>query len=221
MNDVQMDHVVFIKFVRTNRGVVDVYVTDSAKNYETSSVGMWDLNNDSAKLEYRDTTHRVDMHQQRVGMWVANQNDALLTGPDNGFQTFEYPLFGYTITNKVLSVDKNGKKTYKVVPTNLSDAQKEVLVANFQKKYPNHFVNVKNRYIQKRNSGEYVDIHERLAISLEKERVSTNTDTLSAPFTADDVKNASFRQLRNWCAEMGLATPKSADSARSALSKFI
>lgn len=217
-NSIELAGVVFVRFVTTQDGVCRVFVTDKAKNYNTASVGLFDLR--TGDMAFAKSTARIDTKKAKLGMFVEAKGTpgSLLDQPDYGWQLHEFPLFNKIITDTHVRTEK-GQKVYQVVDAGLTDAQIRMQQVKFSERFPEHMERLKKKYAEKTAAGTYIPIQERLAGNQVQSSVSAVD--VSLPFTADDLINASPRNLQTWCKELGLDYPGNKENAKRILLKML
>ena len=215
-NSIKFPGVVFVKYVKASDGVCRVFVTNTAKNYDTQTLGMFNLNDNS--IAFSKSTARVDTEKQLTGMFVESKGTkgSLLDQPDNGWQTFEFPLFNKIITKNPVSRE-DGATVYQVISAGMSDAEIRIAMSKFAEKYPNLVPAVTQRYNNKIKAGTYTPIQDRLAGA----NVQSNAFDISVPYTAESLINASARSLQTWCKAMGIPYPGSKDQAKRKLLELL
>jgi len=211
-DSIQMDGVVFMKYIQISDAGVHIYVAHSAKTYEdtpTLALNLYDLEPD--KLSFTESSNRADCDPQYTGHWIEVGKTTFLA--DMPIMSPMWLQSGMPIFNKVFNgyePKKDGNKLiYKVKSAKLSENEQAQLKKNFIKKYPKYLKKILANYEANLKAGKYKTLAERIQKFQDKKAnpgkkgeslfsVFTGGKT-TLPFDGDSLKTARRGKVQEWC----------------------
>ena len=204
---IQMDGVVFMKYVTVSKAGVSIYVSYSAKAYEETNAGVY--NPYTKKMHYVESVNRADAEKGFTGFWIEVKNSDFIKLMDE-----VAPMWlqtGFPIVNKrfhkYVARKEKGVNIHKIVSANLTNIQQGQVMENFNKKYPKYMDKITKNYEAKVEKGEYRSLATRIQDFHDRQNNpdtikdifgSVNNVPVKLPFTAVELNLARKAKVEKW-----------------------